>query len=232
MSDITKLSAKKLHATGAELREKDMHEEAVIRLSLALIYYQKRKNYKGMVDVLKDRTLIWKHYFLLTNDEVYVVLAQKDAESMLEIAKEKELKDKISTSYFRLGEVSMLIKNYEDAIQHYKRSIKHYVGPESERGDFIYHLGEALYEVGKRKEGRQKLLEGLRIIQENKTEVDPFLIHVWESGAHMRIAFCLSKDEPKEAKKHFMEAKKIIELDQKLVIRRRQLKELKKKLSF
>jgi len=46
----------------------------------------------------------------------------------------------------------------------------------------------------------------------------------------MRIAFCLVKDKPEKAKYHLLEARKIIEADSKLVIRRRQLKELEKRL--
>ena len=73
---MLKLSAKKLHQIGADLREKDKHDEAVIYLSLAIVYYQKNNNYEGLVDTLKDRTLVWKHYFLLTKDKTYAILAK------------------------------------------------------------------------------------------------------------------------------------------------------------
>lgn len=211
---------------GSDAREKDKHLDALQYLDHAIIAYQKEGDYRSLIDALKDRTLTWKHYFLLTKDSVFAVLAQKDAESMLAVAKDKGLKDKLSTSYFRLGEVAMLFEDYPTAIDHYKKSLKYYTGPLSERGDFRYHLGEALCRNNQKKEGKKTILHGLKEIQEGAHELDPFLIHVWESGVHMRLADLLRKDEPKKARNHLEKAREIIESDKKLVIRRRQIQEL------
>ena len=119
--DISKLTPKKLHLLGSNAREKDNHLGALQYLDHAIIGYQRENNYEGIVDALKDRTLTWKRFFLLTQDRVFAILARKDAETMLEITKEKDLKNKYSTSYFRLGEVSMLFENYQDAIKNYKK---------------------------------------------------------------------------------------------------------------
>ena len=40
-------------------------------------------------------------------------------------------------------------------------------------------------------------------------KVDPFLVHVWESGCHMTLALLLRKDDPYEAKTHLKKAKEI-----------------------
>lgn len=200
MSDLTKLSAKKLHLKGADLREKDKHLEALQYLTLAIAKYQKKKNYKGIVDALKDRVLTWKHLFMITNDNIYAILAKKDAESMLEISKEYKLEGKLHTSYFRLGEIDMLFENYLSAIDNYKKSLKYYKGPLSEKGDYRYHLGEALYRNGQKREGKKTMLRGLKEVRNGAEEIDPFLIHVWESGVHMRLADLLRNDEPDEAK--------------------------------
>lgn len=229
-NSILSLSAKELHNMGEDLREQDRHEEAIQHLSLAIVKYQQESNYRGMIDALKGRTLTWKHYFLLTDDKTYAILALKDAEAMLEIAQEKKLDDKLSTSYFRLGEVAMLTDDFPSAIEYYEDSLEHYVGPESEKGDFRYHLGEAVYRNGNKKEGKKIMLQGLKEIQDNANEVDPFLIHVWESGAHMRLAFCLKEDAPDEAKEHIKIARKIAQDDKKLIIRRRQIEDLAKEI--
>lgn len=225
-------SAKDLHSKGAGLREKDKHLEALQVLTLAIAKYQEEEDYGGMVDALKDRVLTWKHVALLTNDASLKILARKDAETMLEITKEFDLEDKYHTSYFRLGEISMIEERYDDAVKHYEKSLEVYRGPLAERGDYRYHLGEAIFKTGDEERGKQTVLEGLKEIREGASELDPFLIHVWESGAHMRLAELLGKTEPREAKKHLEMAKEIVGSDEKLVIRRRQIKELEEKLNF
>lgn len=230
--DLTKLTGSQLHHEGARLREEDRHLEALQYLTLALAEYQKDGNYSDLVDALKDRVLTWKHLFLVSKDKVYAILAQKDAESMLAVTDEYNLKDKYHTSYFRLGEIVMLYEDYTKAVEFYQKSLDTYVGSLSEKGDYRYHLGEALYMSGKKKKGKDIMLEGLKEIQAGADELDPFLIHVWESGVYMRLAELLRKDEPKEAKGYFTEAKKIAQSDQKLVIRRRQIEELGKRLKL
>ena len=213
---------------GSDAREKDHHLQALQYLDHAIIGYQKRGDYRGLIDALKDRTLTWKHYFLLTKDNIYAILAQKDAESMLAIAKDKKLKDKRSTSFFRLGEIEMLFENYPAAIKNYKKSLEFYNGPLAEKGDFRYHLGEALYRNGQKKVGKKTMLDGLKEIRKGASEVPAFLIHVWESGVYMRLADLLRVDEPPEAKEYLEKARKIVYSDDRLVIRKRQYTDLEK----
>lgn len=222
----TKLSGHKLQGKGARLRENDKHVEALHYLTLALVVYQKEKEYRGIVDTLKDRCLTWKHLFLLTKDKVYAVLAQKDAEAMLIISEQYKLKDKLHTSYFRLGEVAILFADYLSAINSYEKALRYYQGPLAEKGDYRYHLGEALYLNGQKEKGKRTILAGLREIRKGASEVNPFLIHVWESGCHLRLAGLLKDDEPNEARKHLGAAREIANSDPELVIRRRQIEEL------
>lgn len=224
--DLSRFSPKKLHGMGSDAREKDRHLEALQYLDHAIVGYQKERNYRGLIDALKDRTLTWKHYFLLTKDSAYAILAKKDAESMLAVAQDKKIDDKLSTSYFRLGEVAMLFEDYSDAIDNYQKSLKHYVGPLAEKGDFRYHLGEAMYRFGQKKDGKKAMLDGLKELKKGASEVPDFLIHVWESGVYMRLADVLRNEHTEEAKKYLEEARKIVESDERLVIRRRQFKDL------
>lgn len=159
-------------------------------------------------------------------------MARKEAEAMLSIAKIFELVGKYSTSYFRLGEISMLVRDFKGAIEYYENALDTYSGKLSEKGDFRYHLGEAYYKDGQKEKGKRLIYEGLGEIKEGADEWDPFYIHIWESGAHMRLVELLEKDEPEEAREHLEKAKEIAESDEKLVIRRRQIKELEEKLNL
>jgi len=231
-SNLSNYSAKEIHNLGRTSREKDAHLEALQYLDQSIIGYQKEKDYRGIIDALAERTITWKHFFLLTNDMVYAILAQKDAEAMLNISQEKKLKDKLSTSFFRLGEVAMLFKEHTKAINYYKKSLVYYSGILSQKGQFRYHLGEALYRNDEKKRGKKLMIKGLEEIKEGSKKAPAFFIHVWESGCRMQLADLLRKDEPEEAKKHLIEAEKIIKTDKKLIIRKRQFKELKKTFSF
>jgi len=224
--------AREIHQKGALLREQDKHELALQYLTRAIVFYQKESDYKGLIDTLKDRVLTWKHYFLLTNDKVYAILALKDSEAMLAIANQYKLKDKFDTAYFRLGEIAMLFENFSLASKYFKNSIKYFNGCAAEKGDYRYHLGEAIYRNGRKETGKKIMLQGLDEITKNIKGIDPFLIHVWESGCHMRLAEMLFRDEPMVSLEHYRKAQKIALTDPKLVIRKRQIEELGKKLKF
>jgi len=217
-----------LHLQAEDAREQDKHLEALKLIEAAFFEYQQDQNYEGLCQALQSRCLTYKHLFYLADDQVFAIMAQKDAEASLAIAKLHDLKNLFGSSYFRLGEITMLFDDYSHAVEYYKQSLDHYFGTECEKGDYRYHFGEALYRLGKKKEGKKQLKQGLREIQDNSQEVGSFLFHVWESGAHMRLADLLRDDDLSEAKKHLAEAEDIISSDPKLVIRKRQLELLKR----
>lgn len=222
------MKSNSLHAQAEDAREQDKHLEALELIEASFLAYQQDKNYEGLCQALQSRCLTYNHLFYLADDQVFAVMAQKDAEASLAIAKLHNLKNLLGSSYFRLGEIAMLFDDYSQAIKQYRKSLVHYIGTDCEKGDYRYHLGEALYRLGEKKEGKEQLEQGLKEIQDNSDQVDSFLFYVWESGAHMRLADLLRDDEPAEAKKHLVKVEKIISADPKLVIRKRQLESLKK----
>lgn len=224
-----KISAKDYHRQAEVLRENDQHIDALQKLDLAIVLYQQDNDCQGICEALQSRVLTFKHLFLLTHDFAFATIAQKEAEASFEIAKKTNLKNKFGSCYFRLGEIAMIFEDFPKAIDWYKKALKNYEGGLSEKGDYRYHLGEALYRDGQKDEGKRIIFEGLGEIQKGAYEVDPFLIHVWESGVHMRLADLLRKDERKTARKHLEEARKIANSDQKLIIRRRQIEEIAQK---
>ena len=229
-SRLNKLSGEKLRQKGERLREEEKYLEALKVLDEALIKCQEEKDYHTLVVVLKDRFLTWKHLFLHSNDRVYLILAQKDAESMFSICQEYNLKDKFHTSYFRLAEVAELLEDYKSQVKYFKKALDTYKGFLSEKGNYRTHLGTALYRSGRKKEGKEIMLEGIKEIQRGAGELDSFFVHIWLSGVHMRLAELLRDDEPREAREHLEKAREIAKADPKLVIRRRQIEKLAKTL--
>ena len=223
---MKKLSALRFHELAEKAREEDKHLEALKLIEEAIIRYQQEKNYQGLSQALQSRFLIYKHLFFLTKDKVFALMGQKDGEVSLFIAEKYKLSKSIGSCYFRLGEAAMLFKNYSRAAKQYQMALDHYHGSNTEKGDYYYHLGEALYRSGKKKKGKEKMLQGLDKIQNYANEVNPFLAHVWESGCHLKLAELLKDEQPEEAIKHLNQAKKIANSDEKLIIRRRQIEKL------
>lgn len=224
-------SASELHKKAEEAREKAHHLQALKLLDEAIILYQEEKNYNGICGALQSQVLTFKHLYFLTHAKIYAILAQKSAEASLEIARMYDLKTKLGSCYFRLGETAMIFKNYKKAIEWYKTALTNYQGSFSEKGDYRYHLGEAFYRNGQKELGLKTIFQGLTEIEKGKNTVDPFLFHVWQSGVHMKLADLLQKDNPQEAKKHLKVAQEIATSDKKLIIRKRQVKELAKKFN-
>jgi tetratricopeptide (TPR) repeat protein len=211
-----------LHQQAEDLREQDKLLEALKLYEEVIVNYQKEKNYGGIVEALGGRCLTYKHLFLISNDFIFYNLAQHSAISSLEIAGNYQLNHKIYRCYFRLGEMETLAKDYSQAIKFYQQSLSLYPQDDSEKGDFQYHLGEAQYLNGDIKNGLENLLKGLEKIRQYRHSTDSFLINVWESGCLMKLAM-LTKDQ-----KYLSAAKKIIDSDPHLIIRRRQLEQLMK----
>lgn len=222
----TYCSSSELHKKADQAREEDRFNDALKLIEEAIKDYKKEKNYEGLSRAFQSRVLIYKHLFLLSNNQKYLSLASKDAGLSLSITKKHSLNKVISSCYFRIGEVSMLTRDYKKAIENYQQALTFYNGTTAEKGDYRYHLGEAFYRSVEKEKGKEIVLQGLREIQDNSSEVDPFLMHVWESGCYMRLADLLRDDEPEKAKEYLLRARRIAESDEKLIIRRRQIKEL------
>lgn len=211
-----------LHKKAETLRENDKLLEALKLYEEVILNYQKNKNYFSLVEALGGRCLTYKHLFLLSNDFSFLNLAYHSALSSLEIAKNFKITAKYYRCYFRIGEMEMLKENFSKAEKYYQKALEIYPKDEAEKGDFQYHLGEAQFLKGDTKNGLENLSSGLTKIRQYRNSTDSFLINVWESGCLMKL-FIFTKD-----KNYLNEAQKIIDSDPRLIIRRRQIIEIKK----
>jgi tetratricopeptide (TPR) repeat protein len=213
-----------LHQQAEKLRESDQLLDALKLYEEVILKYQQEKDYLHLVEALGGRCLTYKHLFLLSNDYCFYNLAYHSALSSLDIAKNYKITVKIYRCYFRLGEMAMLIDDFNTAQDFYLRALKLYPKEEAEKGDFQYHLGEAQYRAGDIKEGLKNLQNGQKLIEKYESSTDSFVYHVWFSGCLMRQAELTNDTRLLE------EAQKIIDADSRLIIRKRQIAELRKKL--
>ena len=221
-------TTQELHQQAERFREQDRHLEALKLYEEVVVAYRQEKNYSDLVEALGGRCLTYKHLFLLTDDVSMAIVANHSAIASLEIAQRFKLNNKIYRCHFRLGEMAMLFKDYQVAIDHYQQALSLYPRPEAERGDFQYHLGEAQYQAGLKQEGKKNLIDGVKEIEKHQTTTDSFVFNVWRSGGYMRLAQALWTDSPVEASRYLDQAQSIIQSDDRLIIRKRQLEELKR----
>lgn len=221
---------KQLLKQGESLREEAKFEDALHVLDQVIIQYQKIANYKGMIVALKDHSLTWLHLYNYSQDTSFAILSKKDAESMVDIANEKDLPDQLAISYFTLAKSNILLKEHDQAVTNYQLALDNYDGSLAEHGDYLYHLGEALCLSGDNDRGLKMLKEGLQEIRKGRGEVEEFLANVWESRCLMMLAKFTEVNDSAAARRYALDSQKIIESDDRLIILNKQLTELIKNL--
>jgi len=204
------------------LREQGKSLEAIELYNILIVQAANEKEDQTLVSALTGQILSWKHLYYKTNDKVFAILVKTGTESLERISKEKGLQNK-HLVYFLKGQADLLLQEYSSAEQSFQSALIFYPSNDAQKGDWTAHLGEALYLSGKKEEGKAKLLEGIDMIQAKAKDVDPFLIHVWTSGAYLRLAKLLKHDDPAASQLYLDKAKEIIDSDPKLVIRKQQL---------
>jgi tetratricopeptide (TPR) repeat protein len=205
-----------------DLREEDKLAESLIAFDKAINESIESNNYSNHIEALLGKVLTYKHLFLLYHKASDLNSAIKNVHLALAICRTQKINSQLSVSYFRLGEMNMLSQDYQKAIKNYRQSLKLFGPPNAEKGDYTYHLGEAVFRSGDSKKGKSLLLKGLKILKKYQSSTDSFLIHVWLSGCYLRLAELL------KSPKYLTLAQNIIENDDQLIIRKRQLKELSK----
>ncbi len=222
------MSGSELLSRGRELREREQFLEALNALNEALLQLQREGNTELFIHALGDRSQVWRHLFFQAGEIGFAVLARADAQSMLDISHLKHFQDKLHTAYFALGKSDLLFGDADAAVEHIEMALNHFKGPAAEKGDWICHLGEALFLQGHAKQAREKVLEGVRLIEQGKGEIGEYEYHVWLSGAYLQLAKQLKAEHPEEARQYLSKAEEIILEDDRLSLRRRQMEELKK----
>lgn len=205
------------------LREEGQSLRAIELYNQAIVQYQEAKDYAQVIGALTGRLLSWKHLYYKTEDKIYAIFVQKEAEAMLAIATEHRLTNKLHLMHFLNGTSAILLQDYPNAEEEFGKAVALYPNEVAEKGDWLAHLGEAVYLNGRKEVGKKMILQGVQKIEDNRSQLDPFLFNVWVSGAFLRLAKLLKSDNVQESQDFLSKAKKIIDSDPKLVIRKQQL---------
>lgn len=216
------------HAKAEELRESEKFFEALRMYDEVIVGYGKEKNYKKLVEVLQGKVLTYKHLYLRTKRKIYYNLGKKFAKTSLSVAKKHRIVDMYASCYFRLGEMEMEAENMSEAEKYFGKTIEKQDKNEAVWGDYIYHLGQIMCDLGKKKEGLRKMRQGMKHIDKFEDKMNDYVFKVWKSGVLMKI----SKIDEKRRDEYMEKVKKIVYGDKRLVIRRRQFEDLSREMKM
>lgn len=224
-------SPHKFQMQAAVLREEGNTLEALHLYNCAIVGYQKEHNYKGVLESLCGRLIAWQHLFNQEEDMVYAILARQEAEAMLRIAQRYAIQDKNYLIHFLFGKSAIFLKDFAEAEKEFRAAIELYPDANAEKGDWLAHLGEAIFRNGSKEEGILTILQGIEYIESHASGIDSFRINVWISGAYLRLAKILIIDgNLEEARIYLQKGEEIVLRDPRLVIRMQQLENLREKI--
>ena len=222
------VTIQKLLAKARAQREQGKTVEALRTFNQVLFLAQKKKDHRSIVEAFTDRSIAFRHLFEQTNDVLFAILARKDAETILELVKMWGVSERLHTAYFMLGQAALLFQDYADAENYFFKSLRYFKGNPAEKGSWRYHWAKALYMTGEKKRALLAFSQALDEIKRHALTTENFLHNVYLSGAYCSFAQVLSKDDKKKAKEYFAMARSIIQKDKRLIVRKKQLKELEK----
>lgn len=223
-------AAQDLQAQADKLREAGKTLDALDLYNRALVGYQKERNYGAILYVLTGRLISWQHLYNHENSKVYAILARKEAEAIMSISKEFGIHDKDHLIHYLLGKSCIFLEDFSCAESEFQQAVDLYPSGQAEKGDWMAHLGEAVYRNGQKEKGKAIILSGVDYINAHAQGLESYTVNVWISGAYLRLAKILINDDLNEAKFYLQKGEEVTSGDERLVIRRQQVEKLKKKI--
>ncbi len=229
------MSKSSAHHKAVTARESGDLAEALRQDSIAMIDYSEANDPKGFAESLADRSLTLRHLYQKSGDKNYLTAAKAEMIASVEIALSSNDKTAMAIPFFNLAKVYEELGDSENSIKYFKNAVNSMEEnpPETHNrpavlADFRIHLSTAQLKNGD-KSARQRLEQELHNLEQ--AEEDSYNKNVWLTGAHMNLADLLFNDDIDEARKHLAQAKKIIDSDDRLVLRKEQWNKLAEKFN-
>jgi len=229
MQNEPKSQGLSFHIKAERARELGWFIEALQFADQAIYYYQQEKDNFGISDAMCSKILTYRHLFEQTNDTNFLILAKHAGEAAVEINKSPISLTRLGQAYKSLENWKKAEENFEEAIAEFEKNPPKHHNREAVLLDMKNQLFSSMYRNGD-KSALEKMLQNIEKL--NNTEELKYNKDVWLSGAHMEIAEMTNNEDKNLSKKHFDIAKDIIDNNQELVLRKKQLEKLNEKLVF
>lgn len=222
---------RRLHQQALDAQEKGDFKKALILADKAMLTYQQDGDEIGSAEIHALKFLTLRHLFEKTKDKSFLILAEHEAMISVELAEISGQKEALAVPLFNLAKAYEAIGKYEIAIDTFQKALDNIINnpPETHNrpaviADFKTFLATAKLRLGK-KDALKESEDAISKLQKAEG-ASSYERAVWLSGAHMRIAECLRKDNPQKAKEHLQKAKEIIDSNPALKLRLGQWKKL------
>lgn len=224
-----------LHQLAEDARESGDFLKALEYTDQATLAYEKDHDLLGLAEVQSSRQSTFKHLYRTTDDKTFLLLEKHAAEAAVEIAQVSGIKEALGIPYHNLGKYYFEAEEYAKAAEAFRKAVENLTQYPQGRhsrtsviADIKGHQYAAEYHAGD-KTALARAQDALREL-ENAKEENSYNKNAWLSGAHIRIAKMLARDDLQLAKKHLGEARKIIEEDKRLILRKSQLEKLTRRI--
>jgi tetratricopeptide (TPR) repeat protein len=226
--------AEALHSQGLQARESGDFEKALELVAAARVEYAKEGNWAKFAETLAGDFLTYRHLFDKTARKEYLVLAKYAAKASVELAEMSGDKTALAIPLFNLakaeetlGELSAAVDSYHGAVEALEKNPPASHNRPAVLADFKIHMTTCEYMAGDKSAYDRTLAAAEQLEQAEEMDYNK---HVWLSGAHMRMASMLKSDDPTKSREHLEKARQIIESNDRLTLRKKQLEKLEKEL--
>ncbi len=208
------------------LRENGNFIDSLKTLTEALLFFESKNDEEGLVETLSAQSLTLRHIGERDDNNSLLILAKHTAASAVEIAEKNKLNPSIPLYNMAKNQESLGETN--DAIGSIRKALEAY-GEPSFMAEMKTRLASLEYKKGD--ETALERFEQALTELENNPNSDDYTQKVWLSGAYLHMAESMIGKNNERAKELLVEARKIIEADERLKIRHEQLEKVESKLN-
>lgn len=202
------------HIKATHAREQAQSVQALSLYEEALSQYIDFKNFEGIIRVLLEKDITYRHLWFFTEHSEYLELSA----SALQLAEhtfhknEHQLDASLrSLVLFHVGQVTEAVGEPLEAIAVYQEALSLLEKKNPLYGNVLSHLAQSEWSANETKNAQQHFLEAHELLSKNATQVDEYTATVWLSGSYLRQAECLLKTNTTEANKFLQETRKILD---------------------
>jgi tetratricopeptide (TPR) repeat protein len=228
--------ANQAHIEAEQKRESGDFVAALTLTDQSLLEYQKEKNYAGMAEVLCSRYLTLVHLFEQSKDSVYLTLALGTAHDAYLVSQSSADQSaqviplyNYAKALERQGELPQAIEKYKQSIDLYRKNTPASHDQPAVLIDMQIHLG--LCELKNNDvTAYDRVISAVEQLKSLSDE--PYRQAVWISGAHLKLAEILASTDRQKSILHLKAAEEIISGRSDMILRQKQLQNLKQQLGL
>ncbi len=212
-----------------QARERGDFRKSLELLADAIVVIQEERKEEKLADALSSQALCYRHLFDKTNSKNFLTLAKHSAVAAVELAKQGGDSGLVSVATYNLGKVQESLGSDEEALTSYKEAVNQESNRQAMKAEMKTRLATLEYKNGD-KEALERFENSLKELIESEDK-DNYSKSVWVSGAYMHMAKVLIGKDDEKARELLSEAKKVIDSDMRLKLRREQLDQMMEQLA-